>query len=695
MTSTSLDALAQAAGVSTHWQDWRGVSHHVTPETVRALLTALEWPCASEAEIRESLARLQQEQGQAHWPALITARSGAPVRLPMAAAAHEAITVLLERGGQRSLPVQRAADGHPQMAAIAECGYHQLLVGEGTPPVLAVAPARAFPVLDCSRGQRLFGLAAQLYGLPRPGDGGIGDFGAVAALAVAAAPQGVDAIALSPAHALFAADPDRFAPYSPSSRLFLNPLHADPAAVVGESVFRAVLHSSGLAETYAALEALPQIDYGRSGRAKWRLLRGLWALLAPQLQANCSPLAQRFHRFCQTAGAALTAHARFEALQTHHQAEHRDWWQWQPAWRSASGEAVERFAQEHASEVNFHRFAQWLAQESLGAAQAAARGAGMRVGLIGDLAVGTDGAGSDAWSRPDALLAGVGIGAPPDPLAPQGQNWGLTTFSPRALWTQGFAPFLDLLRANLRHAGGLRIDHVLGLQRLWLVPEGARDGEGAYLAYPRDDLLRLVALESQRHRALIIGEDLGTLPAGFQEVLAESGVLGLRVLYFQREHKLYIEPARWSDQAVAMSTTHDLPTVAGFWEGRDLAWRSRLGLLDPAAREAAEQERLESRQCLWGALDFAGMAQGAMPEEQNPESVIDGVCRFVAQTPAPLALLPLEDVLGMAESPNLPGTTSGHPNWQQRLEGAAPVLIEEPAARARLAAVRQARGGAA
>ncbi len=693
-TDSALEALAREAGVSTRWQDWRGAPQVVATDTLRALLAALDLPCTSASQLADSRARLASEQGSAHWPPLITGTAGQPVALPRVATALTHITLLLEAGGQRTLAVTRDADGQPQLAALREPGYHQLLVGGGVPPQLAIAPAQAFSIRQLAGERRLFGLGAQLYSLPRKGDGGIGDFGGLSQLANAAARHGADALALSPTHALFAGEPDRYAPYSPSSRLFLNPLYADPAAVLGDAALHAALASTGLAETYAALEARPLIDYGRSARAKWQLLRALWQQQAAVLQAGLYPLARRFRDFCAAGGEHLRDHARFEALHCHYAALGQgDWRQWPMELRAAGSSAVAAFADAEAQQVDLHRFAQWLAAESLAAVQATATAAGMQIGLIGDLAVGTDGAGSHAWGRPQELLRGVGIGAPPDPLAPQGQNWGLTTFSPRALQAQGFAPFLDLLRANLRHAGGLRIDHVLGLSRLWLVPEGGEGG--AYLRYPLQDLLRLAALESQRHRAILIGEDLGTLPEGFQDVLADAGVLGLRVLYFQRDHQLFVEPQRWSGAAVATPSTHDLPTIAGWWAGRDLDWRARLGLSDAVQQQSDAEERDEARRCLWGALEYAGLVQGDPAAADAADTVVDATCAFIARTPAPLALLPLEDILGLAESPNLPGTTSGHPNWQRRLPVSTAAALETETASVRLAVVKRQRGGAA
>lgn len=690
-----LATLARDAGVSTTWQDWRGNAQTVSPDTLRALLTAIDLPCATTSQLAESRARLAAERSAAHWPLLLTATAGQAARLPMAAAALAQITVLLEAGGQRSLTVTLDSDGQPLLAAIDEPGYHQLLMGSGTPPLLAVAPRQAFALRDVVGERRVFGLGAQLYSLPRAGDGGIGDFGGLAQLAKAAAGRGADALALSPTHALFAAEPDRFAPYSPSSRLFLNPMHADPACVLGDAALHAALAATGLANEYAALEKLPLIDYGRSARAKWQVLRALWQQQAAKLQAGFSPLAVRFQRFCVQGGAALAEHARFEALHGLHAAAGLPHFgQWSAAQRDPQSMEVATFAAVQAGEVDFHCFAQWLATESLAAAQAAARAAGMRIGLVSDLAVGTDAAGSHAWSRPQEVLRGVTIGAPPDALAPQGQNWGLTTFSPRALHAQGFAPFLELLRANLKHAGGIRIDHVLGLARLWLVPTGANEGQGAYLSYPLQDLLRLTALESHRHRAIVIGEDLGTLPEGFQDVLGDAGVLGLRVLYFERHHKFFVEPARYSPQAIATTSTHDLPTLAGWWAGRDLAWRARLGLSTPEQQAEDAAERDESRQCLWGALDHAGLVRGERPAaDAAVDGLVDATCAFIARSPSPLMLLPVEDVLGLDEFPNLPGTTSGHPNWQRRLPLPAATVLENDTASARLAVVQREREG--
>jgi 4-alpha-glucanotransferase len=325
-------------------------------------------------------------------------------------------------------------------------------------------------------------------------------------------------------------------------------------------------------------------------------------------------------------------------------------------------------------------------------AQKAGRDAGMHVGLIADLAVGTDGSGSHAWSRQQDILMGVAVGAPPDLINTSGQNWGLTSFSPRALRQHGFLPFLETLRATLRHAGGARIDHVLGLQRLWLVPEGARAKEGAYLRYPVEDMLRLITLESLRHRAIIIGEDLGTVPEGFQQRLAEAGVMGMRVLWFERDHGFFVDPSRWSARAMATTSTHDLATVAGWWSGRDIDWRVHLQQGAGGGDEDAQRaQRAQDRRSLWAAFEHAQVAQGRVPAAEQPTAVVDAAIRFVARTPAPLAIVPIEDLLGLTEQPNLPGTTNEHPNWRRRLPGPVDTLLQAPAPAARMADLREER----
>jgi 4-alpha-glucanotransferase len=515
----------------------------------------------------------------------------------------------------------------------------------------------------------MWGVAAQTYSLRRAGDGGIGDAGAVRDLVEGAARHGADVVALSPLHSLFASDPARHSPYSPSSRLFFNPLYADPSIVFGSDRVAPFVQPG-----HEALEAAPLIDWAQAGAAKFAMLRGLFDDFAARDLASGTPLAADFERFVHEGGEALHAHALFEALYAERPG---NWTRWPTGWRQPRDVAA----------VRYHLFLQWLTARSFAAVQTAARAAGMRIGLVSDLAIGMDRAGSHAWSRQSDLLLDLSVGAPPDIFNPRGQDWGLTTFSPYALVTRGFEPFLATLRAALRHAGGVRIDHIMGLMRLWLVPRGAPASEGAYLAYPLDDLLRLLALESHRHGAVVIGEDLGTVPPGFRARLRRVGISGMDVMWFERTRLTYKKPSRWRRDAVALTTTHDLPTVAGWWSGKDIRTRRALGF--GAAGE--EDERKQDRVRLWRAFASVGVAAGAPPPLDRPDAAVDAALGYAALSPSPLMLAPLEDLLGLQEQPNLPGTIDEHPNWRRRLTPAAKDLFDarHVAARAQIIAGRR------
>jgi 4-alpha-glucanotransferase len=394
-------------------------------------------------------------------------------------------------------------------------------------------------------------------------------------------------------------------------------------------------------------------------------------------------------------GDLLEQHARFEVLHVSRLAADPHCWSWRKwpkAWQDPRSAEVNAFAAANPREVAFQVFLQWMADRSLAAAQAHSRASGMMIGLIADVAIGMDAGGSHAWSRQEDLVVGLNVGAPPDLFNPLGQDWGLTTFSPRALLAGGFAPFLATLRAVMRNAGGVRIDHAMGLARLWLVPEGASPAEGAYLNYPLDDLLRLIKLESVRHSAIVIGEDLGTVPEGFQEALADAGVAGMHVLWFERDGEKFRSPDAWPPRAIAMTTTHDLPTVAGWWRGADIDARGKLGRLGPDGDIKAEnRKREQDRILLWQAFRSAGVADGAgMPK--NSEDAVDAAVRFIAATPAQLAVVPLEDMLGLVDQPNLPGTVTGHPNWRRRYPERAVSIFERPKVQRRARSLQMRSG---
>ncbi|MEA3102872.1 4-alpha-glucanotransferase [Caballeronia mineralivorans] len=707
-TPSAIEALATKAGFEVEWQDAHKQIQRVPENTLKVLLERLGLPCGNATQLKQSTATLDAELSGRKLPPLMTAEIDRGISLPMAAVKTGArYRIELESGavidGRFTSPKGETA----LLSPISEPGYHTLVINEQR-TTLAVAPARCYTIDDAWRAldpatettPPMWGVAAQVYGLRRMGDGGVGDFSALATLAAESAQRGGHAIAISPMHAMFSAEPHKFSPYSPSSRLFLNIAHIDPAAVMGPEAAQAANETAGVADEFAKLETLQLIDWPRVVTAKLAVLRALFA----QFNAQDNDMLHRdFARFVKRGGRALEDHARFEALQAAQLKEANEgyWRNWADELRDPRSTAVAEFAAAHKHEVDFFLFAQWLAAKGLSHAQHVARDSGMAIGLIADLAVGCDSAGSHAWSYRDEMLQGVSVGAPPDLFNQAGQSWGLTTFSPRAMRTQGFSAFIDMLRAAFSLAGGIRIDHILGLRRLWLVPDGESAKNGAYLRYPLDDLLRLIALESWRHKAIVIGEDLGTVPPGFRERLQEHGLLGIRVLWFERAEKGpgFKAPADWDHDVAATTTTHDLPTVTGWWIGEDIVWRSKIG--QTAARadgqdpvELAQVERGEDRKLLWSAFQEAGVAAPdvSVPADISPQTApVDEALAFVASTPAPLAIYPLEDLLALAEMPNLPGSIDEHPNWRRRLAAPVSELFDDDSFVDRLLAIDQAR----
>lgn len=770
-SSKLVTELAERAGIEVVWENAQRQPQRVSDDVLRVLLERLDLPCATTAQARESLAQLDTEQRASHLPPLLTAEVGRAIALPVSAPkSGTRYRIDLEQGGMIEGMISVPKGQRALLSPIPESGYHTLTL-DNRRCTLAVAPRHCYGVADALEaagklppragrsgampasgalderapahavdGVRGWGVGVQLYGLREPGDGGIGTYGALGRAARRIGQAGGDALALSPVHAMFSAEPHKFSPYSPSSRLFLNALHIDPADAFGPEAAQAAILDLQLGGTLAELEGLPLVDWPQAGRARLSLLRRLF----DEMRAGRFGDVPRgeLDAFRERGGAPLENHARFEAIQAAFLAQSPDqgyWRNWATTMRDPSSAAVREAAATMPDEVTFHVFMQWLAERGLSGAQTQARAAGMAVGLVADLAVGCDSAGSHAWSYPREMLQGISVGAPPDLFNQVGQAWGLTTFSPRGMVTQGFSAFLDMLRAAFAHAGGVRIDHILGLRRLWLVPDGSTARDGAYLHYPFEDLLRLIALESWRHRAIVIGEDLGTVPPGMRERLADNELLGIRVLWFERSAsdapapapaetpdkaepasattseglnisppadpaalvaagtppaapvELFIEPGKWSSHAVATTTTHDLPTVRGWWAGDDIDWRDRIGQTarpvggeDPVAR--AHVERARDKGLLWAAFQQAGLAPAdAPPPEEAP---VDEALAFVGMTASPLVIYPLEDLLGLVEQPNLPGSIDEHPNWRRRMVAPLDALAEEPVLADRLHAIR-------
>lgn len=642
-STNPLHRLAQAAGLERHWRNVDGAAQTVADDALAIVLEALGYATGSEQRILGSLQKAQEHARAL--PRLIVGETGMPTPLPISASLA-AITD--DRGVTTRVPIESGALG-----TIMQPGYYDLAL-DGHYLQLAIAPAQC--PLPRPAGKRLWGTAIQIPALRGAPERGFGNFADLADATKVLAQAGCDALAINPVHALFPGVGEDFSPYSPSSRQFLNTAMGDPAL--------------------AGLPSLPEetagnlIDWPAALPARQAHLRRLFDALSPEQAAHIAKAQAQ-------EGEALHRHALFDALDCHFRPQGADGWRdWPADYQDVSSPAVARFARENQPEIAFHLFAQWLARTGLDAAQACAKAGGMAIGLIADLAVGVRPGGSDCWAMPHAMLRGLTIGAPPDPLGPQGQNWGITSFSPQGLRDTGYAPFITMLRAALRGAGGLRIDHAFGLARLWVVPEGADSSTGAYLTYPFADLIRLVCLEAHLANALIIAEDLGTSPHGFTQAIASRTMPGMQVLWFARapDHG-FIGARDYPALSVAMTGTHDTATIAGWWRGRDLDWAQQLGRLpEGMTRAEAEDIRAWDRGLLWSTIGDAG----PRPAPDDPDPVVDAALAHIARTPAVLAIAPLEDLLGEAEQPNLPGTTTGHPNWQRRLPQPIAQLLTAP-----------------
>jgi len=521
--------------------------------------------------------------------------------------------------------------------------------GPYVPPTGAKGQPRTFQ----GDGRRLWGLAVQLYALRSHRNWGHGDFTDLTRLVTLAAARGASAIGLNPLHALFADRAEQASPYSPNSRLFLNPLYIDVEAISEFSGSTA----TGLAAEAAALRKKDTVDYAGVARVKLAALR----LAHQNFRVSASKERRAdFEAFRQDIGDALLRFACFEVLRQRF--DPKPWPQWPEQWRRPDKTKLDAFRQEHDADCEFHEFVQWIADRQLAACQATARRLGMPIGLYTDLAVGVDCAGADAWMGQDVLLSNVAIGAPPDEFNPAGQDWGLVPFNPQALPQNDFAAMRDLLRAAMRHAGALRIDHVFGLQRLFMFPRGSSAAEGTYVRFPLESLLRVIAEESTRSHCIVVGEDLGTVPENFRETMSRWGLWGCRVMLFEREADgSFRAPEDYPAEALATFSTHDLPTFCGWLEGHDLRVKRAIGL-DPGE---TDESRARAQAALRKALSEHAAAYSA--------DDIAAVAAFLAAAPSRLVVVALDDVLGVRDQVNVPATVYEHPNWRRKL----PLALED------------------
>jgi 4-alpha-glucanotransferase len=522
---------------------------------------------------------------------------------------------------------------------------------------LIVSPAGAYAG-DFDRGWLI---AVQLYGVRSRRNWGIGDFTDLAALLELAGQLGADGIGLNPLHALFDDRPADCSPYSPNSRLFLNALYIDVEKI---PEFEAEAFAAG---EIARLREGNVVDYRRVAELKWRALRQAYENFRSRATAERK---EDFETF-RSHQPLLSRYACFEVLRRKFE---KPWWEWPEGWRRPDDERCAQLRRgEDADEIEFVEFVQWTADRQLRACRDLAVRLGMKVGLYLDVAIGVQSDGFDAWNEQTAISRHLCVGAPPDPLNLAGQNWGLAGFNAAGLELQSFEPYRQMLRASMRYAGAIRLDHVLGLKRLYLVPHGFAANEGVYVQMPFEALLAATALESVAQACVVIGEDLGTVPEGFRETMADWGIWSYQVMMFERDERgAFRNTDYYSPNALVTFNTHDLSTYAGWRSFSDLKTKRSLGI-DPG----------ESDDARWHALT---MLDDVLRHHAIDRHDLYAVVGFLAKTRSRLLAVSLEDLLGVVDQPNIPGTVNEHPNWRQRL----PVSMEEIAAAIDVAALKNA-----
>jgi 4-alpha-glucanotransferase len=711
--STLIERLANLRGIGDAYHDYRGELRHFSLETKRELLRAMGCAVDDAAALGVELGRLEKTRLSKLLPRVAAAR-GSRIGIDINVTAREFGAALnwsvhLEDGSRRD-GVTSTADcpeiwrGEIEGSWITRRrfdlpfglppGYHELEAkiagGEADRCLLIMSPPQCYEPAPIIAGRRLWGIAVQLYTLRSRDNWGIGDFNDLRSLIRWVAPRGAGFIGLNPLHALAPADPERSSPYSASSRHFLNVLYI-AVPLVPEfqdcAAARARLAEPSLVQRLCELRARDLVDYRGVAELKLGILELLYRDFCARHLAFDTERAQDFHAFVTAGGDLLQMHARFDALDRYFCATLKvasGWQSWPQPFRDVNGEAAARFAADHPHEVELHAYLQWLAHEQLRGVQALTRELGMPIGLYGDYAVGANPSGSETWGDHGSYCMGAEIGAPPDPLALKGQGWGIPPQDPHRMQEQRLQGFARLIRNNMRYYGALRLDHVMSLFRLWWVAAGFLPCDGAYVHYPMQQLLTVLSLESTRNACLVVGEDLGVVPDEMRRAMPEYGIYHYKVLLFEKLDGRFRRPDEYVRRALATVTTHDMPTLRSYWEGRDIELRRRLNLYPSIEIESdVVRERERDREWLLGALAEHGLkpAHPATPVDAFTADLAHALHLYLARSAAVLVALQIEDLLGEILPVNVPGTDREYPNWQRKVS----VDIEDIAARTDLA----------
>jgi len=697
MTAQLIEQLAELLGFHQSYIDSYGRLVLAKAEARHSLLNAMGYDLSNEEVLQQQITKLTEK----NWRELLP-----PTHIAKSEQQEHCVVISLKHSQEASLNwsiITEAGETLTSAVAIEELnlieqthlgeetfskyhlplpnlveGYHQLNVNYADVSAnchLIFAPKTCYSPQEASEN-KIWGYAAQLYSLRSKNNWGMGDFGDLQTLVKNSAQQGCSVIGLNPLHPLYQNNPAHRSPYSPTSRCFLNSLYIDVTQIPNFDdceLAQQRFHSDEFQEKLNYAKTTELIDYPAVADAKFEIIE---LLFQDFIKSSYTNLKAEFNDFRAQQGQDLLLLATFDALYEHFRTLDFNafgWTKWPLAYQQPNSEEVKEFQQSHTKRIDYFAFLQWLAHRQLSAVTTLAKENDMPIGLYLDLAVGCDGGGVDVWSDQKTYVAGAAVGAPPDAMNTLGQDWGLTPINPVAMQEQGYLPLTKALRSNMQYAGALRIDHILGLMRQYWVAPGMKADEGVYITFPLADILRVIALESRRQQCVVIGEDLGTVPDGFNEIMLAAGLLSYKVLFFERwESGLFKRPELYPAQSMVTVSTHDLPTLTGWWTGKDLEWRQTLNLYP--SEEMGQQERsarIEDRQQLIAALDDLGMIDMANTPQQAPAlmntELSTAVQKYMAQAPSHIQLIPLEDALEVVEQVNIPGTIDQHPNWRQKL----------------------------
>ncbi|KJY93889.1 4-alpha-glucanotransferase [Vibrio neptunius] len=692
----ALQQVAEMARIADSYVSAWGDEAKVDEETIRYLLRSLGYDTTNDDTLLQSAEKKHKKDVLD--PVLVV-RDGEPVEvaLNLGASARESEFSwrldteqgeVLEGYLQSQIVRDERKEGGPLVFALPNdlaWGYHKLTIirkRRKSPyeMTLIVTPRSCYKQEEIDAGKKMWGPSVQLYTLRTQHNWGIGDFGDLKQLVADIASRGGDFVGLNPIHSLFPANPEGASPYSPSSRRWLNIMYIDVSSVPEFALSIEAQQRVGSAEFQHRLQKAREshwVNYTEVADLKLSVLPLLFSEFKKRHLDNNTERAQAFLAFVEEGGDSLVHQAAFDALHASLHAEDSNIWGWPvfpDEYRRFENTAVQKFIEQNLDQVHLYMYLQWVADIQINEAQALAEEKGMSVGLYRDLAVGVADSGAETWADDGNLVMDASIGAPPDVLGPLGQNWGLPPLNPQVLQETSYDVYIKLLRANMKHCGALRIDHVLGLLRLWWIPKGENATKGAYIYYPVEDMLAILALESHRHQCSVIGEDLGTVPDEIVELLREAGVHSYKVFFFEtsEDDGGYISPAHYANQSMSALCTHDMPTLRGFWHCDDLKMGEELGLYPDAEQlKGLFTDRLESKQ---GILDSVAW-HGYLPEGVGRDAqyvpmdsyLAEALQLHVAAGASTLLSVQLEDWLEMDKPVNIPGTVEEYPNWRRKL----------------------------